>query len=149
MTQRAGAQIVPMTSDTLNIARLASGPTLAWKLENAAITPGDLVLERVQFTARTLPALVKMSVELQEDSTNIDAVIEKELSASLAAEVDRVALRGSGTPPEPKGIRFQTGVTLQSDGRERIGADELRPVGHRDGDGHGGQRADRKHRGHL
>ena len=105
VVQRAGAQIVPMTSDTLNIARLASGPTLAWKSENAAITAGDLMLERVQFTARTLPVLVKMSVELQEDSTNIDAVIERNSSAALAGEVDRVALRGTGTPPEPKGVR--------------------------------------------
>ena len=114
VVMKVGAQTVPMTTDTLNIARLASGPTLAWHAENAPITPGDLVLERVQFIARTLPVLVKMSVELQEDSTNIDAVIERELAEGLAGELDRVALRGSGTPPEPKGIRFQTGVTIQA-----------------------------------
>jgi HK97 family phage major capsid protein len=87
---RAGAQIVPMTSETLSIARVASGPTVAWKSENSAITPGDLTLERVRFTARTLPVLVKMSVELSEDSTNIDAILERELAAALAVELDRV-----------------------------------------------------------
>jgi HK97 family phage major capsid protein len=123
VVERAGAQMVPMTSDTLNIARLATGPTLVWHTENAAITAGDLVLERVQFIARTLPMIVKMSVELEEDSTNIDAVIERELATGLAGELDRVALRGSGTPPEPKGVRFQTGVTLQS-----MGANGLAPT---------------------
>lgn len=128
VTQRAGAQIVPMTSDTLNIARLASGPSLAWKAENAAITAGDLTLERVQFTARTLPVMVKMSVELQEDSANIDQVIERELAAAFAVELDRVALRGSGTPPEPKGIRFQTGVTLQSMGTNGAAPTDYDPM---------------------
>ena len=113
VVQRAGAQIVPMTSDVVNIARLASGPTLAWKAENSAITAGDLTLERVQFTARTLPVLVKMSVELAEDSSNIDTIIERELSSALASEFDRVALRGTGTAPEPRGILNQSGVTTQ------------------------------------
>jgi HK97 family phage major capsid protein len=113
VTQRAGARIVPMDSDVVNIARLASGPTLAWKSENSAITAGDLTLKRVQFTARTLPVLVKMSLELAEDSKNIDAVIERELSAALAGELDRVALIGTGTAPEPRGIRNQSGVTIQ------------------------------------
>ncbi len=114
VTQRAGARIVPLASDVVNIARLAAGPTFAWKLENNPITAGDLTLERVQFTARTLPVLVKMSVELAEDSANIDDVIERELSAALAGELDRVALIGTGTAPEPRGIRNQSGVTIQA-----------------------------------
>jgi HK97 family phage major capsid protein len=113
-----------MTSDTLHIARLAqpglfepgspAGPAPVWKLENDPITEADLLLERVTFTAHTLPVLIKMSVELQEDSVNIDAIIERELSAALALELDRAALLGSGTPPEPGGVRNQSGVGVTS-----------------------------------
>lgn len=114
VVQRAGAMIVPMTSETLSIARVASGPTTTWKSENQAITPSDLVLERVLFTARTLPVLVKMSVELSEDAQNLDAAIERAMSAAIATELDRVCLVGSGTPPEPQGILNQTGVTIDT-----------------------------------
>ena len=113
---RAGAQVVPMTSETLAIARVASGPDIAWKSENQAITPSDLVLERVLFTARTLPVLLKMSVELSEDAQNLDAAIERAMSTALATELDRVGLVGSGTPPEPEGILNQSGVTVTPGG---------------------------------
>ncbi|ODS53216.1 MAG: hypothetical protein ABS36_14935 [Acidobacteria bacterium SCN 69-37] len=119
VVQRAGAQIVPMTSDTLHIARLgqpeAVSPhitTAQWKQENADITETDLLLERVTFTARTLPVLLKMSVELSEDSVNIDEAIERELSQQLAQELDRVALLGSGSAPEPRGVLNQSGVDV-------------------------------------
>jgi HK97 family phage major capsid protein len=123
VVQRAGAQTVPMTSDTLHIARLAqpvaASPditTAQWKTENDTIDETDLLLERVTFTARTLPVLLKLSVELSEDSVNIDEIIERELSQQLALELDRVALLGSGTPPEPRGIRNQSGVNIQNFG---------------------------------
>jgi HK97 family phage major capsid protein len=116
---RAGAVTVPMTSDTLHIARLGqpSTPspdiqTAQWKTENAEIEETDLLLERVTFTARTLPVLLKLSVELSEDSVNVDQMIERELSRQLALELDRVALLGSGTPPEPDGILNQSGVPV-------------------------------------
>jgi HK97 family phage major capsid protein len=65
---RAGAQTVPMTSQTLALARLTSEGTPAWKTENAAITAADMVFERVTFTARTLVRLITLSVELFEDA---------------------------------------------------------------------------------
>jgi HK97 family phage major capsid protein len=118
VTQRAGAIIVPMTSDTLHIARLAqpgiegslTAPGFEWKAENLPITEGTLELERVTFTARTLPMLIKLSVELSEDSVNVADIIETEMARAAAAELDRVALLGSGTPPEPSGIKTQANV---------------------------------------
>lgn len=112
VVMKAGAQTVPMTSDTLHMARLATGltPAPAWKLENDPITESMLTLERVTFTAHTLPILVKMSVELFEDSTNISEIVEREMSTYTANELDRVALVGSGTAPEPRGIANTAGV---------------------------------------
>jgi HK97 family phage major capsid protein len=122
VVMKAGAQTVPMSSDTLHLARLAQpglflpgAPTVnaatgGWKLENAVIPEADLVLERVTFTAHTLPLLLKMSVELFEDSTNISEIVEREMAQSTALELDRVALVGSGVAPEPRGILNTPGV---------------------------------------
>jgi hypothetical protein len=56
-----------------------------------------MTFDRVTFTARTLVRLITLSAELFEDA-------------------DRVALLGSGTPPEPRGVLNHCGVTLTSHG---------------------------------
>lgn len=109
---RAGAQTVPMTASTLDIARVTGDPTASWHSESAAITASDATLDRVRFTARTLPVLVKVSRELAEDAPNLGAVVQQAIAGAIGAEITRVALRGSGTAPEPDGVLNQTGVEL-------------------------------------
>ncbi len=114
---RAGAITVPMTSQTLKLARLTSEGTPAWKTENAAITAADMAFDSVLFTARTLVRVITLSVELFEDADpSSEGVIANSFANQVALELDRVALRGSGTPPEPKGVLNQTGVTLTAHG---------------------------------
>jgi HK97 family phage major capsid protein len=107
---QAGTLTVPMDSMTLSIARLATDPVAAWRNENSGITPSDPTFEAVILQARSLAALVILSEELAMDAPNIDQVVSNALGQALAGELDRVILRGSGTPPEPKGLLNQTGV---------------------------------------
>jgi HK97 family phage major capsid protein len=115
---RAGAVTVPMSSGTLKVPRLTSdGTTPAWKTENAGITPSDLAFDSVTFTARTLPRVVLLSLELFEDSDpSTEGVIAQSFAGQMGQELDRAALLGSGTPPEPRGVLNQTGVTLLGHG---------------------------------
>jgi HK97 family phage major capsid protein len=114
---QAGAQTVPMGAQTLKLARLTSEGSPAWKTENAAITDADMVFDSVTFTARTLVRLIKLSVELFEDSDpSAEDVIARAFASQLSLELDRVALLGTGTPPEPRGVLNTTGVTLTDHG---------------------------------
>jgi HK97 family phage major capsid protein len=114
---QAGAVTVPMTSSTLALARLTSEGTPAWKSENAAITAGDMVFDRVTFTARTLVRSILLSVELFEDADpGSEDVIARAFAGQMAVELDRVALRGTGTAPEPRGVLNQSGVTTTTHG---------------------------------
>jgi HK97 family phage major capsid protein len=114
---QAGAITVPMTVQTLKLARLAGENAPAWKSENASITDQDLTFDSVTFTARTMVRLIKLSLELFEDSDpSAEDVIARSLAGQVALELDRVALRGSGTPPEPQGVRNQSGVTVTTHG---------------------------------
>ena len=114
---RAGAQTVPMTSQTLALARLTSEGSPAWKSENATITAADMVFDWVTFTARTLVRLITLSVELFEDADpSSEDVIANAFAGQMAVELDRVALLGTGTPPEPRGVLNQSGVTLTAHG---------------------------------
>lgn len=107
---RAGASTVALASDKTTIARLATGPTAAWRSENEEVIATDGTLEAVVFAARSLAVLLKSSRELLEDSSNIETALEAEFAGNLASELDRVILVGSGTPPEPKGIINHTNV---------------------------------------
>jgi HK97 family phage major capsid protein len=108
---QAGAVTVPMEESTLRFARLLQDPTAAWKTENDLITASDATFEPVTLHARTLAARVVMSVELSDDSPTVGNAIETALSAALAGELDRAAIFGSGTPPEPQGLVGTSGVT--------------------------------------
>jgi len=110
---RSGARTVPMEAATLNMARVATDMTPQWHTELAALTGSDMTFERITFTAQTLAALGYCSVELAEDSA-VGTVISDAIAKVLALELDRACLRGSGTLPEIKGIRNQTGVGVDA-----------------------------------
>jgi HK97 family phage major capsid protein len=114
---RAGAITVPMTSQTLALARLTGEGTPAWKSEGATITAADLTFDRVTFTARTLVRRVDLSVELFEDADpSSEDVIARSFAGQMAVEVDRAALLGTGTAPEPRGVLNQSGITSTAHG---------------------------------
>lgn len=119
MTQvvRAGAVTVPMTTRTLKVPRLTAEGAPVWHSENAAIVDADLTFDAVTFTAQTLPRLIKLSIELFDDSDpSASDVIANSFARQIGLALDLAALRGSGTAPEPRGILNQTGVTLTAHG---------------------------------
>jgi HK97 family phage major capsid protein len=114
---QAGALTIPMSSSTLKYPRLLTEGTPAWRNENATITDQNMTFDQVVFTAQSMAILVKCSWELFEDADQADdQVIENSFARTIALELDRVMLRGSGTSPEPRGVRNQSGVTVTSHG---------------------------------
>jgi HK97 family phage major capsid protein len=114
VVQRLGARTVPMRSDTTKVPRLTGDPTVSWLAEGATVTGTDATLDSVDLVARRLTGLCKASQELFEDSdpVSIGQVLRDSFGGALATVLDRVALKGSGTAPEPRGIRNQTGVSV-------------------------------------
>jgi HK97 family phage major capsid protein len=108
----AGAQTVPMGATTLAIPRITGDPTAAWHAESGTITPSDVTVDQVKFTAKTLPFIVKVSRELSEDAPQLPEAIRRAIVGAAMVELTRVALRGDGTANSPTGIRNQSGVTL-------------------------------------
>lgn len=110
---RIGATTVPMTTSTVKIPKLTGEGTPAWKTENAGITAADLTFGSLTLTAQTLVRLVTISVELYEDADpSAGDVVARSFAGQMAVELDRVALVGTGTAPEPRGVLNQSGVTL-------------------------------------
>jgi HK97 family phage major capsid protein len=107
----AGGVIVPMTSKTLDIARLDSDPAPSWRNEAATVSQSDAVFSQVKLDAQDLSVEIVTSRELAQDSANLEAILKRSFVQAFAVELDRVALVGSGTTPEPEGVLNATGVT--------------------------------------
>ncbi len=107
---KAGAITLPMDSSTLAFARATADPAVAWKAELEPIVPADPGIEGVLLTAHTLVGMTIISVEVAEDAIGGEGLIASMLGKALAQELDRVALVGSGTPPEPRGVLGATDV---------------------------------------
>lgn len=100
----AGALTIPMETKTLTMARVTGDPTAYWKGENEEGTESTGSMGAVKFVAKTLMALVRISIELVEDSPNVSEVVENALAQTLALKLDYAGLFGSGSEEEPLGI---------------------------------------------
>lgn len=94
---RAGAQTVPMDSGELTLAKLTGDPTVSWHAENAALTASDATFGAVTLRAKTCVCLVKMSLELSQDSANIETMLERSIISSMAQAIDSAGLVGVTT----------------------------------------------------
>ncbi len=106
----AGARTVPLGSDNNNIAKLATDPVPAWRVENAVIAESEPTFTNVNLVPRSLAVLTKVSRELLQDTLNIDTELPRILATALGKELDRVALMGSGSAPEPEGVANMSGI---------------------------------------
>lgn len=94
---RAGAGTVMMPAGELGIARIDTDPTVSWHGESASITATQPVFGRVNLQARTAVCVVPFSVELAQDSANLEAQLERVVTNALAAALDAAGLVGTST----------------------------------------------------
>ncbi|WP_020402116.1 phage major capsid protein [Gracilimonas tropica] len=115
---QAGAKMVPMSSKTLDMARVTSDVDSEWKAEGSAWSQSDVTLDKVTLTAKTLIAGTRLTVELSEDAPNASEVIQNSIAEKLALELDRVGLVGSGSGQEPEGLFLNSNVNEVSLGTD-------------------------------
>lgn len=109
---RAGALTVPLTGPggTFNVAKVATDPTPSWRSEHGSVAESEPTFTRVQFVPRSLTVLVKASREVLQDSMNLERVLPQIIASSMALEVDRAALFGTGMAPQPKGVVYHDDI---------------------------------------
>ncbi|WP_282062144.1 phage major capsid protein [Roseobacter litoralis] len=111
VVNQAGAITMPLSSDNQNMAKLLTDPVPGWREENAQVTESDPTFGNVPMAPKSLAVMVKVSYELMQDSVNLERELPRILSTALAQELDRVALLGSGSAPEPLGIVNTSGIS--------------------------------------
>lgn len=88
----AGAGTILIDGPT-NLARLTSGPTVYQHTEAATdITESDIVAAPVALNPKLLAVLVPLTVELVQDSPNLDALLTIALAGAFAAKLDALGI---------------------------------------------------------
>jgi len=106
---QAGMRVVPLSSDTCTIARVATDPSFAIKAENAVFSESDVAFDAVQMNPATVGCVMYASRELVEDSANFVQIVESVLAAAFAVQLDLLGLHGGATS-RPNGIDSIAGV---------------------------------------
>jgi HK97 family phage major capsid protein len=106
-----------MDAHDVKVPRLTGSTAPAWRAEGSALASGDLTIDSVTLSAKSLAFMVTINRELVQDaSPDALELVTGDMAAQVALEFDRVALRGTGTAPEPRGLENASGVTVVTAG---------------------------------
>lgn len=88
----AGAGTIGISGPT-NLAQLTSGPTVHQHTEAVVdISESDIIASPITLNPKLLAVLVPLSVELVQDSPNLDALITTALAGAFAAKLDGMCI---------------------------------------------------------
>ena len=108
---RLGATMLDGLSGNVAIPRKTSGSTAYWVAEGVAPTESQPAFDQVTLTPNTVGGFTDYTRKmLLQASPDIEMLVRGDLASTIALEVDRVAIEGSGSGSEPTGILNTTGV---------------------------------------
>ena len=113
---KLGAQSLTGLVGDIAIPRQTSGATAYWVAESGAPTESQAAFDQVGMSPSTVGAYTDISRKLLlQSSLDIEAFVKVDLARTLALELDRVGINGSGSGAEPTGIMHTTGIGSVAD----------------------------------
>ncbi len=106
-TLQAGARTIPMEHGNISIAKITADPQATWRSENAPFASSQSSFGLINLTAKSLGVIVPISLELLMSASNVNSLIEGQLTKALALQLDAAAISGDGTASQPWGILNQ------------------------------------------
>lgn len=105
-----GARVINLTNP-VTIPRQNAAGSVNWVGETVAATLSTGNFTQITLTPQGLSAFQQYSKQLLfESSPSVDALVREDITRSIALEIDRVVLHGTGSG-QPTGITATTGVT--------------------------------------
>ncbi len=104
---------MPGLQGNVAMPRKTNDITAYWLAENGGsdATESNMTFDQVTLSPKTLMALAKISNQLLVQSAiNVEGVLRNSIARSLALELDRAVLHGSGASNQPTGLYAASGV---------------------------------------
>lgn len=110
VVMQAGARILDGLVGDVKIPK-GTATTVGWVTEGSALAENEATYSALTMSQKVVGAMTDYSRELiNQTSMSVEAMIRSDLAASIAAEIDRAALEGSGAAGQPTGI-LNAGIT--------------------------------------
>jgi HK97 family phage major capsid protein len=111
----SGVRVIRTNRAALDIPRVNADVSANWTSEASEVTPSDPSADLIVAVPKKLAALTFVSNELVEDSNpDVMTMIAEGLARSMSLKLDLAFLMGSGTAPEPRGLRNVAGISTVS-----------------------------------
>lgn len=111
MVRKMGATVLTDLVGDLAIPRQTGGATAYWVAESGDVTESQQAFDQVALSPETVGAFTDISRKLLlQSSIDVENFVRGDLAKTLALEIDRVSINGSGTGNQPKGILNVTGI---------------------------------------
>lgn len=111
MVRQMGSQFISGLVGNVAFPSQTAGATAYWVAENVAITESQQTFGQLALAPETVGAFTDYSRRLLiQSSIDIEAFVRNDLATTLAIELDRAAINGSGSSNIPEGILNATGI---------------------------------------
>lgn len=111
--KKAGITTLDGLTGDLAIPRQTGGATAYWVAESSAVTESQQAFDQVLMTPKTLGTFTDISRKLlKQSSLSIERFVRKDLTRTVAMEIDRVGLFGTGASNQPLGVAATAGINL-------------------------------------
>jgi HK97 family phage major capsid protein/HK97 family phage prohead protease len=106
-----GMQMLSGLVGNIAIPKVTGGATAYWVSESGSPTASEQAFAQVAMTPKTLAAQTAISRKLLlQSSIDVESFVQNDLARVLAQEIQRVAINGTGTNPQPRGILNTAGI---------------------------------------
>ena len=106
-----GARMLPGLEDNLAIPRKTAATTASWLTETGEAQSTDPNFDVITLSPKRVGAYTDISRQLAiQSSLEMEDVIRRDLSGTILQEIDRVALLGTGSSNQPRGIVNTAGI---------------------------------------
>lgn len=107
-----GATVLRGLIGFLDLPNLASSGAASWVAENGNATRSAAAFDKVSMGPKTITAEYRLSRRLMlQSGASIEDILRRDMGFLLAQGLDRAAIAGTGTAPEPLGLLATVGVT--------------------------------------
>lgn len=108
---RLGMRLLTGLVGNIAIPRMTGGGTAYWVAESGAPTVSQQAFDQVAMSPKTLAGRTSISRKLLlQSSIDVETMVRQDLATVIGLELQRAAINGSGTAPEPRGILNVAGI---------------------------------------
>ena len=111
----AGMTTLSGINGNISIPKQSGSSSSYWVGEGSSPTESQQTIEQINLSPKTCGAFTDFSRKLLlQSSIDVEQMVRDDLARSLALELDRVGLNGSGSSNQPLGIINTTGIGTQT-----------------------------------